>query len=183
MSFLPFAGGIATYCYELAYGLCSNGHEVTIVAPKTGPVSLTTTPFRIEWIKLHDDPISMAFTALKRFRDVAKQYRPDVILVNDRHSLAIASVSRYLRLKGRLVPIVHGVSPSHIRRGNSRSLPRRLLEREMNRFYRSRSLVICVSSHMRSLFLASRFATPHQHVAVVHNGMKSPLRQNSSLRS
>ena len=44
--FLPFAGGIATYCYELSCGLSSSGHEVTVIAPKTGPVDLSGHPFR-----------------------------------------------------------------------------------------------------------------------------------------
>ena len=42
--FLPFAGGIATYCYELSCGLSSSGHEVTVIAPKTGPVDLSGHP-------------------------------------------------------------------------------------------------------------------------------------------
>ena len=171
--FLPFAGGIATYCYELACGLSSSGHEVTVVTPKRGPVELNDEPFRVEWIKPHDVPTVLIFRAIKRLHNVLRQLTPEVILVNDRVSLRVASLSHYVRLRARVVPIVHGFRPSHLRYRHSLNPLKRVLEWEMRRFYRSRDLVICVSSHMRSLFLASRFSTPRQRVAVVHNGIKN----------
>ena len=117
--------------------------------------------------------LAMFLRAVRRFWSVVNRCRPEVILVNDRLSLRVASICCCLSWGARVIPIVHGFGCSHIRRNDSRNAFGRMLERQMRRFYRSRKLIICVSYCMRTLYLKSRFATPLQRVVVVHNGIES----------
>lgn len=172
--FLPFPGGVATYCYELASGLSLSGHDVTVLARRNGPVDLSTESFAVDWITPDDNPVAMMLTSAHQFFRVVRRFRPTVILVNDRASLRVASMCRSLGSReARVIPVVHGVGSSHIRAPASRSAVKSLLGWQMKRFYRSSELVICVSSHMRRVYLNSRFGSPSQHVAVVYNGIES----------
>lgn len=171
--FLPFAGGIATYCYELACGLSETGHEVTVIARKTRPWALHRERFRVEWIEPHDLPAVLMLRAMRRFYSVVVRVKPAAIIVNDRVSLTVTSMCHSLGLRNNVIPVVHGFGSSHMRVRTSRNPLKRILDWQIKRFYRSRDLVICVSSHMRSMFLSSGLSTSRQRVVVVHNGIKN----------
>ena len=172
--FLPFAGGIATYCYELACGLSLRGHDVKILAEKNGSVDLSTERFSVEWITPDDAPAATMLRSARHFFRVTRRFQPAVILVNDRVSLRVASICRYLGGRGAtVIPVVHGVGSSHIRTRASRGILESLFGWQLKSFFRSRRLVICVSSHMRRVYIDSRFASRLQRVAVVYNGVES----------
>ena len=171
--FLPFAGGIATYCYELASGLSATGHEVTVIARKTRPVALHRERFCIEWIEPHDLRAVIVLRAMRKFFSVTVRVKPEAILVNDRGSLTVALMCRYLGVRNRVIPVVHGFGSSHMRVRTSRNPIERILDWQIKRFYRSIDLVICVSYYMRSMFLSSRLSTSRQRVVVVHNGIEN----------
>ena len=169
LEFLPFSGGIATYCYELACGLCLGGHEVTVVAPKTGDVELAGSSFNIEWIWTHNMRPVLMLRGIKRLRRVVAYFRPDVLLVM--HQYALMSVSVLRHISGpRIVPIIHGSKV--LRHNNRRNLIEHLLAYQMKCFYRGRDLIICGSYYARSLLLDA-FPVPPKNVIVVYNGMKN----------
>ena len=135
-------------------------------------------PFAVEWFKPNDRPVLLFLSAMSRILSVVRRCKPDVILVNDRSSLTVASVCRYAIPRAKIVPVVHGFRASHIRRHSSPNPLKYMLDRAMTRFYRSRDLVICVSAHMRSMYMESRFSCSTQRVVVVHNGIRDRFDRN-----
>ena len=169
--FVPFAGGIATYCYELASGLCLRGNDVVIVTPKKGPVEQDHLPFVIEWVSVGEGTdkrtlMILVLKAIARVLWVILKFQPEVLLVTDVGALRAASILRFL-VPTKLVPILHG---SEILLEKNRR--RGLIAWQMRRFYKSRSLVICVSLYTRALFL-NAFPLPPENVVTIHNGMKN----------
>ena len=167
--FLPFAGGIATYCYELACGLCLGRHEVTVVAPKKGEVDLGSRLFRIEWIKAHHMRTVQMLRGLKSLRSVVKDFKPDALLVTEQYALIGVSISRWL-IGANSVPIIHGSEV--LRHSSRRTLLRRLIAWKMQRFYKTRDLIICASAYARSLLL-NAFPVSPTNAIIVHNGMRN----------
>ena len=73
LEFIPFAGGIATFCCELAMGLSRLGHDVTIVAPRVGQVDEDKLPFSVAWIPDHPiRVVRMGLSLLKLHQTVAR---------------------------------------------------------------------------------------------------------------
>ena len=173
--FIPFTGGIATYCYELACGLCLRGHQVVVVTPKFERVDREDLPFKIEWFKADARTnkrtmIVLMLRAIKRLRRVVRQFNPDVLLVTDPRALIAATVLRYL-VRTKLVPIIHGSEVLH-----EKDRKRGLLSWQMQRFCTSRRLIICASVYTRTLFL-STYPVPPENVVVVHNGMRNRFNE------
>ena len=169
LEFLPYSGGIATYCYELACGLTRLNDDVTIVAPKIGHVEKERLPFRVEWIVGGRAKPALMLRGIQLLREVVRSRTPDVVLVTQTHALvAISFVGG--RIARTAIPIVHG---SEVLRHSIRhNLLDRIVAHRMRRFYRSRSLIICVSSYVRALVL-DKFQVAPTKVAVVYNGMKN----------
>ena len=169
LEFIPFSGGIATYCYELACGLASRGHEVFVVAPESDEIATSELPFNVAWTRQFAARSLLILESVRTVRRVVVRFRPDVLLVTDQYALIGASVfGRLLRLKS--VPIVHG--SEILRHGRGETLIRRLLAARMQRFYQSRDLTICVSNYTRTLFMET-FVVNSTKAEVVHNGMKN----------
>ena len=166
--FLPFSGGIATYCHELACGLSALGHHVTVVAPGSEQFKLGESPYRIEWIRSSRARVFLMVNGVRTLRRTVKSHRPDVVLATDQYALISLSLFG-ASIRVTSVPIIHG--SEILRHSNDLTLLRRIVAWNMKRFYGDRSLVICVSAYSRSLFL-SKFAIVANRVVVVHNGMK-----------
>ena len=165
--FIPYCGGIATYCYELACGFQRRGHSVTVIAPRTASVVTRDLPFDIEWVQKGNGKTALKIRAIRAVRCVIRSSRPDVLLVADRSALISASVFRSL-LKVRIVPIVHGSEILSHR--NRATLRRRLIAWQMQTFYKTRDLIICGSSYSRDLILDA-FPLRPENVLVVLNGI------------
>jgi phosphatidylinositol alpha-1,6-mannosyltransferase len=166
--FFPFAGGIATYNYELACGLCECGHQVVIVAPEKGEVDTTGFPFEVEWVQANNFKC-LVFRVFQRLRSLKKTFKPDVYLASEHYAQIVTSVFRFF-VNVPCIPIIHG--SEIIRQTDRRNLFKRFLAWEMNCFYRKAHPVICISHYTRSLFLDA-FKVPSDNVVVVHNGMKN----------
>ena len=169
LEFLPFSGGIATYCYELACALRLSGHEVAIVAPKTGEVEIDVPSLRIEWIKVHSMRPVLMLRSIRKLHRVVRDFKPDVLFVMNAYALISASIFRPL-LRARIVPILHGSEV--LRHSNRRNLLEHLLAYQMQCFYKNRNMIVCGSLYARSLVL-NAFPVPPENVVVVYNGMKN----------
>ena len=166
--FLPFSGGIATYCHELACGLSAHGHDVTVVAPGPERSDLGELPYEIEWIRTSQVRVALMLNGIRALRRIVKNQRPHVVLATNQYALISLSLFGAL-IRVVSVPIIHGSEVlSH---SSHQTLPRRIVAWNMRRFYSDMSLVICVSSYVRCLFL-SKFAIMAEGVVVVHNGMR-----------
>jgi glycosyltransferase involved in cell wall biosynthesis len=172
--FFPFAGGIATYNYELACGLCECGHQVVIVAPEKGEVDTTGFPFEVEWVQANNFKC-LVFRVFQRLRSLKKTFKPDLYLASEHYAQIVTSVFR-LFVNVPCIPIIHG--SEIIRQTDRRNLFKRFLAWEMNCFYRKAHPVICISHYTRSLFLDA-FKVPSDNVVVVHNGMKNRFDASS----
>ena len=174
--FLPFSGGIATYCYELACALCSLGHSVMVVALKSGDLNGPGFPFLLKWIE-PGNPHTLRYRALNTLRSAAKEFLPDVLLATARSALTVASVFR-LTTRTECIPILHG--SEIIQQGDRSTLYRRFVSWNMSRFYRSARRVICISGYTRELLLDT-FSLSPRNAVVVHNGMKNHyIKENHS---
>lgn len=172
--FLPFSGGIATYCDELASGLRTIGNDVSVVAPLPINPGLVDVPYRVDWIKgARFRTVEMLQGVMTLLR-ASRNFRPDVILATNRYALLSLAVFGLGRTPIS-VPIVHG--SEILIHSSTRTIRRRIVSWAMARYYRSRSLVICVSSYVRELFLC-RFSLRDGHVMVVHNGMRNQFRSD-----
>ena len=166
--FLPFGGGIATYCHELARGLTATGYDVTVVAPISSDLDVEAFPYRIHRMDRSRLRIVSMFKGIGELRRLVKSARPDVVLVTNQY--ALISVALFGKLVGATwVPIIHGSEV--LKHGKGRRLARRMLAWRMRGFYRSVVGVICVSRYTRELFL-SVFDVLPTCVFVVHNGMR-----------
>ena len=170
--FLPFNGGIATYCHELARGLSSLGHSVAVVAPTLKEGTVAVTPYEVVWIPESHSRIFLMVKGIRVLRDTARKVRPDVILATEQY--ALLSVALFgTRLRASCIPIIHGSEV--LRHSYSGTIVRRLVALRMQRFYRSSNAIICVSEFTRSLVLR-KFRVREESMFVVHNGMKDEFR-------
>jgi phosphatidyl-myo-inositol dimannoside synthase len=166
--FLPFAGGIATYNYELACGLAELGHEVLVLAPQVGEQDISSFPFKVVWIE--DGRFrNVVFRAFRGLRSVVRDFQPDVILASEHYAHIVSSVYSWFS-STPCIPIIHG--SEILRQTDCRNLFKRFLAWELTRFYRSVRKVICISAYTRGLFLDA-FPIPEDQVVVVHNGMRN----------
>ena len=177
LEFVPFAGGIATFCYELAIGLSRMGHRVTVVAPQTSEVDERAFEFSVQWIAGHRNRLIRIARSVWKLRYTAAKDDPDAILVTQQY--AILSVAIFRRwLPDCSVPIIHGSEVLwHARRGG---FGRWVVSKIMSRYYRSRKLVLCGSSYARSLVVRS-FSISPASACVVYYGMQSrfdPLKHD-----
>ena len=169
--FLPFSGGIATYCHELARGLKTSGYDVTVVALRSARMDQNTVSYRVNWIDETRVRVVSMFKGIVELRRAIRRARPDVVLVTNQYALISAAIFGWM-VRATWVPVVHGSEVLKHTRGN---LLRRMLGSQMRRFYRSVVGVICVSHFTRRLFL-SEFDVLPERVFVVHNGMKDEYR-------
>lgn len=166
--FLPFKGGIATYCHELACGLSTLGHTVTVVAPRSGNLNGEGLPYDVEWIGRNHGTFSSMVNGAVILRRVVARDVPDVVLVTQQYALiALAIFGGAMR--SPTVPILHG--SEILSQGAGGSLARRALAMFMKRFYDQCSRVICVSAYARELVVGTFGVRPGLAV-VVHNGMR-----------
>ena len=166
--FLPFTGGIATYCHELAMGLTSTGNDVTVVALKSVCLDESTVPYRIVWIEQSQLRLASMFNGIVQLRRSVRDTAADVVLVTNQYALISVALFGWL-IHATWVPIIHG---SEVLKHSRGTLLRRMLAWRMRRFYRSVVGVICVSEYTRELFL-SAFRVLPERVSVVHNGMRN----------
>lgn len=170
--FLPFRGGIATYCHELSLGLRSLGHKVAVVAPTPAKGTLTEIPYEVIWIPRARSRTALMVSGIRALRGAIRNIRPDVILATDQYALmSVAFLGAGLRVS--CVPIIHGSEV--LRHSYSGTLIRRLVAWRMYRFYRTSHTVICVSEYTRTLFL-QRFQVRKESVLVVYNGIRDEFR-------
>ena len=166
--FLPFSGGIATYCYELASALCQLKHQVTIVALKTGEVDTLPFPFAIKWIDA--TPRSgLKIRAFKTLYSAVTAFNPDVLLATEGSALTLTSVFRFLT-KTHCIPLIYG--SEIIRHADRHSPYRRIVAAVMSRFYTRAPRVICISNYTRRLLLHA-FPVPPGNAVVVYGGIKN----------
>ena len=182
LEFIPFAGGIATFCYELAMGLSRLGHDVTIVAPRVGEVEEDKLPFSVAWIPDHPIRVVRMGRSLLRLRETVVRTKPDLILVTQQY--ALLSVALFQRLLPvHTVPVLHGSEILwHARR---EGIGRRLVSAIMSRYYRSRELIICGSSFAQGLALGAFPISRENSVVVyygVRNGFNPRVHDGSAIR-
>ena len=170
--FLPFSGGIATYCHELASGLTTNGHDVTVVAPEPVGSELKQLPYGVVWIARSRGRVALMVNGVRVLRGVVREIHPQVILATNQYAI-ISLALLGARLRVRCVPIIHGSEV--LKHSNSQTMFRRILAGRMRGFYSRVSAIVCVSDFARTLFL-SRFQVRRGLVLVVHNGMKDEFQ-------
>lgn len=170
LEFVPFAGGIATYCFELAVGLCRLGHHVTVVAPKIGQVDHKDMfPFTVRRIADHRSRFIRMGLAIREVRRAAAEVRPDLVLVTQQYALlSVALFGRWI--PSDTVPVLHG--SEILRHARRRNMVHRVVAGVMSRYYRSTELIICGSAYARSLAVTS-FRTASDKTEVVYYGMRS----------
>ena len=166
--FLPFAGGIATYNYELACGLVELGHEVLVLAPISGEQDTSDFPFKVVWIE-NGRFRYLLFRAFLGLHWAVSDFQPHVILASEHYAHIISSVYSWVS-KVTFIPIIHG--SEILRQTDRRNLLKRYLAWHLNRFYSSVRKVICISAYTRSLFIDA-FPVLKTEVIVVHNGMRN----------
>ena len=166
--FLPFTGGIATYCYELACGLRQRGHAVTVVALKSGSIDTEEFPFPVRWIEPRRRT-SLRISAMRTLHSTIRQFAPDVILATERSALTVAALLRILT-NIESVPIVHGSEILTL--ANRGSLYRSLVARVMRNYFMRAKCIICISNYTQELLL-DYFSLPADKPRVVHNGLKN----------
>lgn len=166
--FLPFKGGIATYCHELAYGMSAQGHTVTVVAPRSGRFNEGEVPYDIEWIGESRGRLELMIKGAMTLRKVVADQVPDAVLVTQQLALISLAIVGGAG-KSDAVPILHG--SEILNQGGDGSMGRRALAMVMKRFYRSCSAIVCVSAYARDLAVAT-LGIPMERTVVVHNGMR-----------
>ena len=170
LEFLPFSGGIATFCNETAAGLQSIGHDVVVIAPAApGSKELGKLPFRVDWVAAMGPKWIVMARGKRRMVRVMREWQPDVVIVTQSHALVSAAFAR-TSVWSRIVPVVHG--SEILRHSSRRTVLDRLLARRMGRFFCTRDLVVCVSGYVRELLLR-KFAVSPSRAVVVHNGLKN----------
>ena len=177
--FLPFSGGIATYCHELARGLSTIGHEVTVVAPQVGKIEIRRIPYSVVWIPKSRGRVSLMISGIRTLRSVVQRGVPNAILVTNQYALiSVAVFGAFVRKM--CVPILHG--SEILKHSNAQTIVRRMLSWRMGVFYAGRHLTICVSDFTKRLFLR-KFHVPENRVFVVYNGMKDEFGTDTSSAS
>ena len=169
LEFIPFAGGIATFCYELASGLSRLGHEVTVVAPRSGHVDEDDLPFCIRWIPERRNRLTRMVLSLRCLHRTVSDVQPDIVLVTQQYALlSVALVGRWLRID--TVPMLHG--SEILWHASRRGIAHRIVSGVMSRYYGSRQLVICGSSFAQALAVR-RFPIRRANSAVVYYGLRN----------
>ena len=167
LEFLPFAGGIATYCHEIATGLTRLGHEVTVIAPYSSLVDVRKLRYDVNWIRGKTGRLVFFARTLQMLVRTSREMKPDLILVTHERALVLASMFQWL-VTSRTVPVLHG---SEVRHAHGAKKLQRFIAMSVDRYYRSRDVIVCVSSYTRSLVLESFRICPDR-VVVVHNGLR-----------
>ena len=170
LEFVPFAGGIATFCYELAVGLSRLGHHVTVVAPRVGELDHEDVfPFTVKRITDHRNRFIRMGLATKMIWQAVANVRPDLVLVTQQYALlSVALFGRWF--PSDTVPVLHGSEILwHARRGG---IVRWAVAGLMLRYYRSRELIICGSAYARALAVTT-LQIASDKSEVVYYGMRS----------
>ena len=169
LEFIPFAGGIATFCYELAVGLSRLGQKVTVVAPRVGQVDESVLPFSVRWIPAHRSRIARMVLSLWSLHRAVAEVEPDVILVTQQYALlSVALFRRWLPIN--TIPMLHG--SEILWHAQKRGIAHRVVADIMSSYYKSRELIICGSSYAQSLVVNS-FRIRSTDSAVVYYGMRN----------
>ena len=177
--FVPYAGGVATYNYELAKGLSELGQEVVVLAPKYSSDDIILDqkmPFKVVRANLSIDSVMQLNgnivklpASAYRFIKVLRRSKPDRVLITSAVAHESAALAR-LFYPFRFALTVHGTEIyMHFVGGK---VKQRSKSRLMKSLFHKADRIICVSSFTESL-LNERVGLPKKQTTVIRNGIDS----------
>ncbi len=182
--FIPHAGGVATYNYELAKGLSELGQDVIVLAPKYSdedvildkqmPFNIVRMNFSIlNAMRLNRNIIRSSISAYY-FIKTLQHYNPDRILVTQDVAHESAALARLFH-PFRFILTVHGTEVhTHFPKVKSGwwliHLLRQLRSRLIKWFFHKADRIICVSSFTENL-LNEKVKFSKNKTTVIRNGI------------
>jgi len=176
--FIPWAGGVATYNYELAKGLNQLGQDVIMLAPKYSSDDIILDqkmPFKVVRANLFkkgsimqlNRNIRMLPVSAWRFIKALRQYRPDRVLITQAVAHESAALAR-LFYSFNFTLTVHGTEIyMHFVGGRKKQWTKSKL---MQWFFGEANSIICVSNSTKKL-LEQNTSNLRNKIFVVRHGI------------
>ena len=176
--FIPWAGGVATYNYELAKGLSELDQDVVVLAPRHSNEDVILDkkmPFKVVRANLFkkgsimqlNRNIRMLPVSAWRFIKALRQYRPDRVLITQAVAHESAALAR-LFYPFNFTLTIHGSEIyMHFVGGRKKQWTK---SRLMRWFFGKADRIICVSSFTEKL-LSERINPPKKQTTVVRIGI------------
>lgn len=172
--YVPFAGGIARYTFEVAKGLFRLGCTIRVLAPQyPGSTKIDRQcDFRTVRMKVTHGTkeLTRFLPGLKYVRDHIKAFKPDAVLLTSDLAHGIGAW-QCIRSRIPFCPVVHG--SEIVKHFPHSGMKRRVQARWLKFSYDRANTVICVSEYVRNLMITAGF--DGQKLQVIHNGIDEQL--------